>query len=169
MMECRSDGAWSEQRHIIPGVVEGGRIGHAVAMGNTFVVGMPAGVPGHVYIYHTETDLNLPRSVDPSGLAVTTLGQVKRMALFQNFPNPFNLETWLPYRLAKRTDVNIRIYDVRSDLTRELNLGAQKAGPYQPRQTAASGMAETNSVSPFPAASIITHRVLAHSKPPEKC
>lgn len=137
MMECRSDGAWSEQRHIIPGVVEGGRIGHAVAMGNTFVVGMPVGVPGHVYIYHTETDLNLPRSVDPSGLAVTTLGQVKRMALFQNFPNPFNLETWLPYRLAKRTDVNIRIYDVRSDLTRELNLGAQKAGLYLTRQTAA--------------------------------
>ena len=60
MMECRSDGAWSEQIHIIPGVVEGGRIGHAVAMGNTFLVGMPAGVPGHVYIYRTETDLNLP-------------------------------------------------------------------------------------------------------------
>ena len=61
MMECRSDGAWSEQMRIIPEVVKGGRLGHAVAMGNTCaVVGMPAGVSGHVHIYRIETDLNLP-------------------------------------------------------------------------------------------------------------
>ena len=35
---------------VIPEVVDGGRLGHAVAMGNTCaVVGIPAGVPGHVY------------------------------------------------------------------------------------------------------------------------
>lgn len=46
---------------IIPEVVKGGRLGHAVAMGNTCaVVGMPAGVSGHVHIYRIETDLNLP-------------------------------------------------------------------------------------------------------------
>ena len=35
---------------VIPKVVDGGRLGHAVAMGNTCaVVGIPAVVPGHVY------------------------------------------------------------------------------------------------------------------------
>jgi hypothetical protein len=68
---------------------------------------------------------------------VTTLGQVKRMALFQNFPNPLNLETWLPYRLAPDANVTLRIYNVRGQRMRELNLGVQKAGVYQTRGTAA--------------------------------
>ena len=59
---------------------------------------------------------------------MTTLGQVKRMALFQNFPNPLNLETWLPYRLAPDANVTLRIYNVRGQRMRELNLGVQKAG-----------------------------------------
>ena len=59
------------------------------------------------------------------------------MALFQNFPNPFNLETWLPYRLASDANVTLRIYNVRGRLTRELNLGAQKVGLYLTRRTAA--------------------------------
>ena len=59
------------------------------------------------------------------------------MALFQNFPNPFNLETWLPYRLAPDANVTLRIYNVRGQRMRELNLAAQKAGLYLTRQTAA--------------------------------
>ena len=33
--------------------------------------------------------------------------------LLANYPNPFNPETWIPYHLAKSSDVRITIYDVR--------------------------------------------------------
>ena len=90
------------------------------------------------YVYNSVRDFQtLPFAVDPSGLSVTTLGQVKRTALLQNFPNPFNPETWLPYRLGNDAAVTLRIYNVRGQLTRELDLGAQKAGGYLTRETAA--------------------------------
>lgn len=90
------------------------------------------------YVYNSVQDLGtLPFAVDPSGLSVTTLGRVKRTALLQNFPNPFNPETWLPYRLGADAPVTLRIYNVRGQLTRELDLGAQKAGSYLTRETAA--------------------------------
>jgi len=42
----------------------------------------------------------------------------QRTQLFQNFPNPFNPETWIPYQLTKRSHVNIDIYDVRGQFIR---------------------------------------------------
>ena len=90
------------------------------------------------YVYNSVKDFEtLPFAVDPSGLSVTTLGQVKRTALLQNFPNPFNPETWLPYRLGTDATVTLRIYNVKGQLTRELDLGAQKTGGYLTRETAA--------------------------------
>ena len=32
--------------------------------------------------------------------------------LLRNYPNPFNPETWIPYRLAEDADVSLTIYDV---------------------------------------------------------
>ena len=64
------------------------------------------------------------------------LGDIKRTALFQNFPNPFNPETWIPYTLADDADVEVRIYDVQGVL-RRLDIGRQRAGRYLSRQTAA--------------------------------
>lgn len=68
---------------------------------------------------------------------MTTLGQVRRTALYQNFPNPFNPETWLPYHLATDAPVTFRIYNVQGQLTRELNLGTRNAGGYLTHETAA--------------------------------
>ena len=92
---------------------------------------------GAAYIYNTAEDLDVPFAVDPSFLRPTTLGQVKRTALYQNFPNPFNPETWLPYRLADETKVSFQIYDVQGQLVRELNLGVQQTGSYLDKHTAA--------------------------------
>ena len=102
----------------------------------------PATNRGHgaaAYVYNSEEDFGTPPflAVEPFGLRVTTLGQVKRTALLQNFPNPFNPETWLPYRLAADAPVTLGIYNVRGQLMRELNLGVQKAGGYLTRETAA--------------------------------
>jgi flagellar hook assembly protein FlgD len=48
----------------------------------------------------------------------------------QNFPNPFNPETWIPYQLATDATVTISIYNVKGQLVRQLSLGKQKAGYY---------------------------------------
>ncbi|MBC8233353.1 T9SS type A sorting domain-containing protein, partial [bacterium] len=50
--------------------------------------------------------------------------------LYQNFPNPFNPETWIPYQLSKDADVTIKIYDVSGRLVRTLELGSKEAGVY---------------------------------------
>ena len=65
------------------------------------------------------------------------LGKVKRTALLQNFPNPFNPETWIPYTLADAAAVKVRIYDVQGGLVRQLDIGQQGAGRYLNSQTAA--------------------------------
>ncbi|MBM3239750.1 T9SS type A sorting domain-containing protein [Candidatus Poribacteria bacterium] len=58
-------------------------------------------------------------------------------ALLQNFPNPFNPETWIPYQLAEEGDVTIRIYNVKGQLIKTLELGYQPAGIYTHRSRAA--------------------------------
>ena len=61
----------------------------------------------------------------------------KESALLPNYPNPFNPETWIPYRLAKPADTNISIYSVSGHLVRSLELGHQAVGIYESRSQAA--------------------------------
>ncbi len=61
----------------------------------------------------------------------------KSSALLPNYPNPFNPETWIPYRLAKSADVQISIYDARGSIVRQLDMGHQSVGMYQTRARAA--------------------------------
>ena len=61
----------------------------------------------------------------------------QKTALLSNYPNPFNPETWIPYQLAKPSDVTITIYDVRGRVVRQLKLGHQAAGIYRSRSKAA--------------------------------
>ena len=58
-------------------------------------------------------------------------------SLSPNYPNPFNPETWIPYQLAKPSDVEITIYDARGRSIRHLQLGHQPAGIYASRSRAA--------------------------------
>jgi len=60
-----------------------------------------------------------------------------KFALLQNFPNPFNPETWIPYQLAHEADVTIRIYNQHGQLVRTLNQGIQQAGIYLTKDRAA--------------------------------
>ena len=106
---------------------------------------------GSVYLFDTEdvNNLNIPLSkniddfkvslsVDPTDeLALIMLGDIKRTALLQNFPNPFNPETWIPYTLADDAAVQVRIYDLQGALIRQLDIGQRGAGQYLNRQTAA--------------------------------
>jgi flagellar hook capping protein FlgD len=54
----------------------------------------------------------------------------RRTDLLQNFPNPFNPETWIPYQLREAGEVTIQIFSVQGELVRNLNLGHRSAGSY---------------------------------------
>lgn len=58
-------------------------------------------------------------------------------ALLSNYPNPFNPETWIPYRLANPSNVRIDIYNAQGSIVRQLDLGYQTAGVFQTRSHAA--------------------------------
>ena len=57
--------------------------------------------------------------------------------LLQNFPNPFNPETWIPFKLAQNAFVSISIYDTKGQLIRTIALGKQNAGIYVTKDRAA--------------------------------
>ena len=56
--------------------------------------------------------------------------------LLLNYPNPFNPETWIPYRLAENANVTLTIYDLSGRVVRRLNLGHQIAAVYESREKA---------------------------------
>jgi photosystem II stability/assembly factor-like uncharacterized protein len=70
-----------------------------------------------------------PLSVTPEHKRITQWGVVKSQ-LYQNFPNPFNPETWIPYTLASPREVELRILDASGQLVRRLVVGRQEAGFY---------------------------------------
>ncbi|RKU27407.1 hypothetical protein C6497_11715 [Candidatus Poribacteria bacterium] len=63
--------------------------------------------------------------------------QPEKTELLPNYPNPFNPETWIPYKLANPSDIIINIYDSSGSLVRQLDLGHQSTGIYQIRSRAA--------------------------------
>ena len=56
--------------------------------------------------------------------------------LLANYPNPFNPETWIPYRLAADALVTLTIYDNNGSVVRSLDMGYQVAGVYESRSKA---------------------------------
>ncbi len=51
--------------------------------------------------------------------------------LLRNYPNPFNPETWIPYRLATDALVVLTIYDGNGQIVRTLDMGHQTAAAYE--------------------------------------
>ncbi len=77
-----------------------------------------------------ESSLSKLRVKKFDGLFSSWAMPAKETALLQNFPNPFNPETWIPYQLKNDSEVIIRIFSVTGELVRELNLGYKQAGMY---------------------------------------
>ena len=148
---ARVDGVWQAKNKVVPkNGAKDLHFGASVAMNeNTVAIashhetkcadcGWPHGDGSSAYVYSSIESFGTPPfSVEPIELKVTTLGRVKRTALFQNFPNPFNPETWMPYQLVSDAPVNLRIYNVRGQLVRELDLGLRKSGSYKAQESAA--------------------------------
>ncbi|RKU21003.1 hypothetical protein C6499_22555 [Candidatus Poribacteria bacterium] len=60
-----------------------------------------------------------------------------KTALFANYPNPFNPETWIPYQLAVPAEVVLTIRTTTGTIVRTLPLGHQPAGVYKTPNRAA--------------------------------
>ena len=56
--------------------------------------------------------------------------------LLLNYPNPFNPETWIPYRLAADANVTVTIYDLSGGVVRRLPVGYRVAAVYESREKA---------------------------------
>ena len=56
--------------------------------------------------------------------------------LLANYPNPFNPETWIPYRLAEDAFVTLTIYDTVGQVIRTLDVGHRIASAYESRSKA---------------------------------
>ncbi len=90
----------------------------------------------------------LPYPVEPKGKMITTLGLIKRNQLLQNFPNPFNPETWIPFRLADESSVTIDIYSSSGELVRSISTGNIKAGDYSAQSQAVHWDGKNNKGEP---------------------
>ena len=60
----------------------------------------------------------------------------KESTLLPNYPNPFNPETWIPYRLAEDAFVTLTIYNGSGRVVRTLDVGHQIAAVYESRSKA---------------------------------
>ncbi len=56
--------------------------------------------------------------------------------LLHNYPNPFNPETWIPYRLAEDAFVTLTIYDSKGQVVRTLEIGHRIAAAYESQSKA---------------------------------
>ena len=88
---------------------------------------------------HTFSSIVTPEDLANAVLSIRldSIGQPKLTQLLQNFPNPFNPETWIPYQLSEDSSVSVSIYDTNGKLIRTLPLGYQSAGFYNSRGRAA--------------------------------
>jgi hypothetical protein len=81
--------------------------------------------------------LRIPAGRNTLKLIVDTSLKPREFVLMQNWPNPFNPETWIPYKLPKDADVVITIYDASGRPIRMLDLAHKSSGVYVDKARAA--------------------------------
>ena len=84
---------------------------------------------------HTVTADDVERSWISLG-ALVAYEIPAKTELLSNYPNPFNPETWIPYRLAKDAFVTLTIYDRSGRVVREIDVGHRIAAVYESRSKA---------------------------------
>lgn len=90
-----------------------------------------------IWIWDFDALLRRARSIQPREKEFATLGELKSAMLLQNYPNPSNPETWMPFILPQSTPVKMIISDVIGRRIRQLDLGIQESGAHFTREDAA--------------------------------
>ena len=114
-------------------------MGRAATIGDTLEVSVRLSNPfiGVKPVQYTVTAEDVRRSVIQLP-ALVAYEIPAKTELLSNYPNPFNPETWIPYRLAEDAFVSLTIYDQSGRLVRFLDVGHQSAGVYERRSNAVS-------------------------------
>ena len=81
----------------------------------------------------TATDVKRSRVELPALVAYEIPAKTELLA---NYPNPFNPETWIPYRLAEDAFVTLTIYNGNGHLVRTLEVGHRIAAVYESQSKA---------------------------------
>ena len=106
--------------------------GRAAAMGDTLEISVtsPDTSIGVEPLRYTVTTEDVRRSrIELPALFLQEIPS--ETALLRNYPNPFNPETWIPYRLAADAFVTLTIYDGSGQVVRTLDVGHQTAAVYE--------------------------------------
>ena len=85
---------------------------------------------GKWYIYSSGEVPMAPIAIRDIPLPDVSTATELQTRLLQNYPDPFNPETWIPYELAKEANVSIEIYDSLGTSVRKFDLGLQERGSY---------------------------------------
>jgi len=92
---------------------------------------------GQVIQMQHEKSINLPAGKHSLRLILDAFDALpKQTQLLANYPNPFNPETWIPYRLAQDSNVTVLIYDTSGREVRRFHLHNQLAGEYKDKERA---------------------------------
>ena len=98
-------------------------------------------VSGHTYYYQIESVSLLGRRSAWKTMVVVVrndaLNPPDESELGQNFPNPCNPDTWIPYVLSTEADVKVEIYNSGGQLIRRIDVGYKAAGRYLSKDQAA--------------------------------
>ena len=84
---------------------------------------------------HHPTDATFQSGIHFLEQLLTALAP-KETTLLPNYPNPFNPETWIPYRLAEDTFVTLTIYNTAGAVIRSIDVGYKPAAVYESKAQA---------------------------------
>jgi hypothetical protein len=131
--------------------IDGRRLDRAVLSGfDDIRLDMTAFGPGNHELRVTAYDKYLNASTAVSSVTGMEESRPELAASFQlspNYPNPFNPETTIPYRISRQAHVTFVIFDLQGRTVKILNEGWKNAGDHSvrwdgtgmERETAASG------------------------------
>jgi hypothetical protein len=88
-------------------------------------------------LFSFSEEFSLSGGKDPNAAPAASSAVPAVTAVRNNYPNPFNPDTWIPYQLAEGNNVRIDIYAVTGRLVRTLELGYRPAGYYLDRSKSA--------------------------------
>ena len=125
-----------------------------------------AGADGMVFLWDVSQH-TIPMAVSTDGQVVA--GPSAQAMLLPNYPNPFNLQTSIPFQLHQAfAQVRLNIYDARGALVRAFDLGSRPAGLYRAvwdgRDQLGKHVASGVYMSRLQAATVFEHRKMLLAK-----